>query len=102
MNEEIKIVNSRDHCNKSCGSVEIPTEDEKRALDALREIKDRVRVIKSRLGILAKDAKPEFDRESTALKKELDDLRIEWKKWVGKRDEAAKNRMILLGHADPD
>ena len=77
-------------CNKSCKGGELPTEDEMVALNAMRAIKDRVRDLKKRIaGGLG--SVPELEREMTQLK-------AEWNEWEKKRKEAARERMIILGH----
>ena len=91
----------RDDCGSSCKPVEIPTEDEREALDALRTIKDRVREIKKRLADL-RNGENEESEENEKFDKELQALRAEWKKWEIKRDQAARERMIRLGHIEPD
>ena len=100
MAEDVKDSACQGACVKSCGPVEIPTADEKEALDALRHIKSRVREVKRRLEQISKEASGDNDGESIALEKELEALRIDWKAWEKRRDEAAKERMILLGHED--
>ncbi len=79
---------------QTCGPVEIPTKDEKEAMDALRRIKDRVREIK--------DGISNTEGESSMFKEELKRLRSDWDMWQKKREEAVRERMILLGHEDPD
>jgi len=78
---------------KTCGPVEVPTEKEKEALDALRGIKLRVREIKAGL---------EAAEEKEPLERELDSLREAWETWRRRRDAAARERMVMLGHEDPD
>lgn len=81
-------------CKTTCGPVEIPTKDEKEALDALRRIKDRVREVKRKIEMGA--------GESSRLEEELKGLRLEWDHWQKRREETARERMVLLGHEDPD
>jgi regulator of replication initiation timing len=75
--------------------------DERRALDALRNIKSRVREIKKRLSGMEGVGDEEM-RERATLEMELKRLRSEWKAWEEKRDQAARERMIRLGHTEPD
>ena len=77
---------------KTCGPVEVPTEKEKEALDALRRIKRRVREIKAEL---------ESGEEKEPLEKELASLREAWKAWQERREAAERERMVMLGHEDP-
>ncbi|MFC1891056.1 hypothetical protein ACFLZT_01520 [Thermodesulfobacteriota bacterium] len=87
------------NANKICGQVQIPTEDELKALNAMRLIKERVNEIKQKLSnkTVAKADK----REKVELERELGRLKAEWKEWVEKREKAARERMILLGHEKP-
>lgn len=88
-------------CDKSsCRPIEIPTEDEVKALDRLRKIKNRVRAIKKELSYMAIDSS--FYNERFRAESELLQLKKEWKYWGEKRDDAARDRMIALGHLKPD
>ncbi len=80
-------------CGKPCRRVEVPTEREKEALDALRRIKQEVRRVKQSLAA---------DPERADLRRELGALRAEWGAWRTRQEEAARERMVLLGHEDPD
>jgi hypothetical protein len=84
--------------NTCCQQIEVPTEDELRALNAMRTIKARVRILKQRLSEIANsDVEKEAD-ETRELKKEIFQLKTEWIEWEEKRRIAARERMILLGH----
>lgn len=83
-----------DPCKTTCGPVEVPTKDEKEALDALLRIKGRVREIKDRIETAT--------GETASLEEELKGLRSEWETWQKRREEAARKRMVLLGHEEPD
>jgi predicted nucleic acid-binding Zn-ribbon protein len=88
-------------CGKGCQKVDVPTEDELRALNAMRGIKEKVRGLKkeiSRHGSGTGGKDDEMDR----LKSELERLKREWEEWEEKRKEAARQRMIMLGHEGPD
>ena len=82
-----------------CGQVQIPTDDEIKALNALRLIKARVNEIKKVLS--HKSLSEEDDGTDIELKRELSRLKVEWVEWVEKREKATKERMILLGHEKP-
>jgi predicted RNase H-like nuclease (RuvC/YqgF family) len=83
----------------SCpGKLEVPTPAEKDALDKMRGIKERVRTLKTRLNELKDSGNDEGFQEISELEKELSHLKMEWDKWEHKRQKAAKERMILLGH----
>ncbi|MGD8227782.1 MAG: hypothetical protein PVI20_08390 [Desulfobacteraceae bacterium] len=88
-------------CGKSCKEIDVPTEDELNALNALRTIKNRVRELKKRISDLSLDDKGENKEELLALEGELAALKEEWNAWEEKRKEAARERMILLGHESP-
>lgn len=82
-----------DGCEKTCRPMEVPTEREKEALDALRRIKQEVRRLKESLA---------GDPGREDLRRELESLRAEWETWRTRQEEAARERMVLLGHEDPD
>ena len=88
-------------CNSTeiCGQVQVPTDDELKALNKLRSIKVRVNEIKQRLS--DKALAEEGNNENVELEKELCMLKVEWDEWVEKRETAARERMILLGHEKP-
>lgn len=87
---------SKTDAPSSCpGKLQVPTEEEKEALDAMKSIKERVRALKKRLTGPGLD---ETTGERQALEKELAHLKVEWDEWEQKRQKAAKERMILLGH----
>lgn len=87
-------------CTSSCQPIQVPTEDELTALNALRTIKDRVREIKTRLSEISPANRDEDAKEVLDLEKEMARLKQEWKDWEKRRDMAAKERMILLGHEE--
>ena len=85
----------------SCpGKLEVPTPAEKEALDKMRDIKERVRPVKSRLAALKDSGHDGGAPEVVELEKELSLLKNEWNKWEDKRQKAAKERMIYLGHEE--
>jgi len=85
----------------SCpGKLEVPTPEEREALSAMRSIKERVRALKKRLTELKDSGHDEGTGEMSELEKELSHLKMEWDNWDEKRQEAAKERMILLGHEE--
>ena len=87
---------SQSDAPSSCpGKLQLQKKKKKEALDAMRSIKERVRALKKRLTALGSD---EPTGETLALEKELAHLKVEWDKWEQKRQKAAKERMILLGH----
>jgi predicted nucleic acid-binding Zn-ribbon protein len=88
-------------CGKGCQKVEVPTEDELRALNAMREIKERVRELSKKISHLESNSEGK-SKEIVRIQGEVERLKEEWKEWEEKRKEAARVRMILLGHEEPD
>ncbi len=78
--------------------LQVPTEQEKEALDAMKAIKGEVRALKKRLTALKASGRDETTGEILELEKELAHLKVDWDKWEQKKQKAAKERMILLGH----
>ena len=87
-------------CASRCKPIQVPTEDELEALHAMRAIKGRAREMKKRLSEMRPSSRPEDKEEARTLKKELGKLKTEWDQWEEKRKEAARERMILLGHEE--
>ncbi len=83
----------------SCqGKLEVPTEKEREALAAMKSIKESVRALKKRMIALRASGRDETTGEVPELEKELAHLKVDWDKWEQKKQKAAKERMILLGH----
>lgn len=91
----------KEACQKSCGKVEVPSEEELRALNAMRTIKEKVRDMRSRLSAMSSGAGAGKPGERESLETELERLKSEWETWERKRKEAAHERMVLLGHEEP-
>lgn len=87
-------------CERACGKVDVPTEDEVAALKALRSIKERVRELKKIKSGLSERCGETVEPRS--LEREMAELKMKWEEWEEKRKRAARERMILLGHEDPD
>jgi len=96
--DEIKDSNCK--C-ENCQPLEVPTRDELVALNALRAIKDRVREIKKELSDMPTPEKEEDTDKKMGLEAEMKRLKSEWKEWEEKKEYAARERMILLGHEEP-
>lgn len=91
-----------DSSSRVCpGKIEVPTEKEREALAAMKSIKERVREIKSRLTSLRDSSNDEGGQEALSLNEELTRLKAEWEEWEKRREEAQRERMILLGHEEP-
>ncbi len=89
-------------CADLCGRVLVPTDEELAALNAMREIKGEAVLLKERIKTLEKTGVDDSIPERADIEKKLERLKSEWLEWEGKRKKAAKQRMILLGHEDPD
>ena len=87
-----------DNMNTCTGKMEIPTPREREALAAMKSTKERVREIKKRLNELKALKEDAHAEEVVSLETEMARLKQEWDSWETKRDAAAKERMILLGH----
>ncbi len=83
------------------GKIEVPTEKEREALGAMKLIKERVRAVKKRLRSLSASDSSESEEDVMKLEEELVKLKADWNRWEEKRQKAAKERMILLGHEEP-
>ena len=92
---------AKDVCSKTCGKVEVPSEDELFALNTMRAIKEKVRDKRSRLSAISSGARAEKPGERESLEKDLERLKSEWETWERKRKKAAHERMVLLGHEKP-
>jgi hypothetical protein len=88
-------------CVHSCKKIDVPTEEEVRALNELRCIKERVREMKKKISDLSAGLVPGTRDDLLILEKEMADLKEEWLTWEERRQEAARQRMIILGHEDP-
>lgn len=87
-----------DNVNACSGKMEVPTPREREALAAMKSIKERVREIKKRLDELNALEDHAYGEEIVSMEGEMARLKQEWDSWEAKRDAAAKERMILLGH----
>jgi len=93
-----KTEGSPDEVDSCCKKMEVPSEDEVVALNAMRAIKERVRDLKTRLSEVSSSNRDEDKGEALALEQEMEKLKAEWNEWEEKRKNAAKERMIILGH----
>ena len=88
-------------CGQGCHRIEVPSEKEVEALNAMREIKIRVRELHKAISLLSAN-KPGQDEELQHPGLEMERLKKKWKEWEENRKEAARLRMILLGHEKSD
>jgi hypothetical protein len=89
-------------CKKFCKGVDLPTDDEMEALDAMRALKLRVREIKKKISKTSKGNEERGSESLQALREELAALKEAWNLWEEKRRKAARERMILLGHEEQE
>jgi len=94
--EEDKIGCSTDNSN-CCKRAEVPSDEEVEALSGMREIKARVKELKKRLSEIS-SSNGKYPMEKSRLEKEITELKSEWNELEQKREKAARDRMILLGH----
>ncbi len=95
-----KTEGSSEEADSCCKKMEVPSDDEVVALNAMKAIKERVRNLKTRLSEISSSHKGEDKAEALELKKEVLALKAQWNDWEEKRKRAAKERMILLGHEE--
>ncbi|MGD8985422.1 MAG: hypothetical protein PVI53_15450 [Desulfobacteraceae bacterium] len=93
-----KTMGVSEEVDSCCKKMEVPSEDEVVALNAMRAIKERVRQLKTRLSEMSSSNRDEEKGEALALEEQMEELKAEWNEWEEKRKKAAKERMILLGH----
>jgi len=84
--------------DKCCKRLEVPSEDEVVALNAMRAIKDRVRDLRRKLSEISESGGDKS--KILKLEKEMAELKVQWNDWEEKREKAARERMILLGHEE--
>jgi hypothetical protein len=92
-NPEVKTA-----CVHSCKKIEVPTDEEVCALNELRCIKEEVRDLKKRISDLSAGLVAGTRDDLMILERQMEDLKEEWLSWEEKRQQAAKERMIILGH----
>jgi hypothetical protein len=85
-------------CVHSCKKIDVPTDEEVCALDELRSIKERVRELKKKISDLSAGLVAGTRDDLMILERQMEDLKEEWLSWEEKRQQAAKERMIILGH----
>ena len=88
-------------CIHSCKKIDVPTEEEVCALNELRCIKERVRELKKKISDLSAGLVAGTRDDLLVLEEEMANLKEEWLAWEEKRQQAARERMIILGHEEP-
>lgn len=89
-------------CEKICKGIEVPTDDEVEALNAMKILKLRVREIKHKISEISSDKKRGDRSGLWKLERDLSLLKKKWDRWEGKRKKATRERMILLGHEEEE
>jgi hypothetical protein len=89
-------------CENHCRRIQVPTEEELAALNAMRAIRGEAKLLKERLKTLSDEKSTDSFPERIALQEKMDRFKVEWNGWEEKRKAAAKRRMVLLGHEEPD
>ena len=97
----VRNLEGKPACAHSCKKIDVPTDDEVCALNELRCIKERVRELKKRISDLSDGLVAGTRDDLMILEKQMEDLKEEWLSWEEKRQQAAKERMIILGHEQP-
>ena len=83
----------------SCpGQIELPTPKERESLDAMRSIRESAREIKKRLRLLKSSGNEEDAGRISELEEELAALQKKWEKLEKKWKADVKERMVYLGH----
>jgi hypothetical protein len=88
-------------CVHSCKKIDVPTDEEVCALNELRCIKERMRDLKKKISDLSAGLVAGTRDDLMILETQMEDLKEEWLSWEEKRQQAAKERMIILGHEQP-
>lgn len=88
-------------CRTCPGKIEIPTPKEQEALEAMRAIKNEGKALELRIAALQAERPEGWEGVLEDLQQRRDVLRTAWKDWEARREEAARERMVLLGHEDP-
>ena len=83
-----------------CKMMDLPSDDELTALNAMRSIKEKVRRLKKQLLEVDRMEEQSNSEQRSALEMEIGDLKAEWNNWEQKRKEAERVRMIILGHEE--
>jgi hypothetical protein len=93
-----KTMGTSTEIDSCCKKLEVPSEEEVMALNAMRAIKERVRELKKRLSEISSLQKDEDKEEVLELEKKIEGLKAQWNEWEERKEKAAKERMISLGH----
>ena len=96
------ISDDKSACQQSCKKIDVPTEEEVAALNQLRSIKDRLRQLRKQISDVSAGLVAGATREDLVLlESQVAELKEEWLVWEDKRQQAARDRMMILGHESP-
>lgn len=86
-------------CKNICsGKIEVPTDKEISALNKMRSIKSKVKVIKAEIRLLNDSGDDKARDRAFELEQDLERYKTEWLEWQKRHKEAVRERMIILGH----
>jgi hypothetical protein len=83
---------------KICKGIDVPSDEEVEALNAMKALKLRVREVKKKISDISSAKEERATQSLLALEQDLVRLKKEWDRWEEKRSKAARERMVLLGH----
>ncbi len=90
-----------------CFPKEYVIKEEEEALAVLRDLKKQVHAAKARMskikqGLEADSENAKLRDDLRACEDTLRELRVQWDEWDRKRQVATREKLIRLGHIDPD
>lgn len=98
----VKLPESDPRCG--CGFKQVVTAEEESILAKMRELKEQVRPITQKLSDLqahmGQSSVAESAPEFPALSAQLEGLRLQWKEWEKKLEDATERKLIMLGHRE--
>ena len=95
------IKENAETCSHHCGGLEVPTDDEVAVLNEMRELKNQVKSIKGKISEISSSDDDSKKEDLAGLEGNLASLKKKWDDLDARRQEAARQRMIILGHEEP-
>ncbi len=96
---------SEDDPSCGCGLHQVLTHEEESILAKMREIKEQVRPVASKLKAvqahMGRSMEVEPSPEFAGIYAQIEELRREWKDWERKLEDAYERKLIMLGHRPP-
>ena len=89
-----------DACTLHCKGVQVPTDKEVAVLNAIRSLKEEAKVVKKKMEAIKSSEKHTGGESLASLQGKMALFRKEWEALDKKREEAARERMIVLGHVE--